>query len=289
MSESIFLIEVSPTNWPYDDLSGVQIVFHGVNKSGSLAMTKVLRSAYLSAGRMDEFHCHYGSGISYEAFSKQVTEMEGPGFVVGHRLYGALKARPKRILITQFRHPLPRILSVYQWLKNKYVAEHGASSTFPTLDDFVRKSGGLGHSQVTQFGLGYGAIGQKRRNRLSIRDIYENATEAIEREVYCIGIAEYFEESIFLFARLCGLDAVPAWQQDNRNVGRPLVDDVDSDSLNLIREVYRYDFELYDYVLKRFINQISQVRFGPSLESYKLACEGQYKDRIISFCASSIS
>lgn len=281
MKEQMFSIELSPENWPHDDLSDVQIVFHGVNKSGSLAMTKVLRAAYLSSGRADEFLCHYGSGMSYEAFADRVTETKGRSFVVGHRLYGAIPPRPRRIMITQFRYPLPRILSVYQWLKNKHVAEHNTSSGFPNLDDFVRQFGGLGHSQIIQFGVGYGALAQERKKRLSVRDVYESAIEAIEREVYCIGIAEYFEESIFLFARLCGVDAVPAWQRDNRNAGRPLVDDVDSGSLDLIREIYRYDFALYDWALKRFRDQLSRVRFGASLESYKLACEDQYKDRII--------
>ena len=276
----LYPVEVYPKGVAHD-LSDVQVVFHGVNKSGSFAMASALREAYQAADRAGEFHSHYGSKTPTPLYVEEVERSPGRGFFVAHYLYGALRPHPRRILITQFRHPLPRILSCYQWLRNKYERKNKTLQGFPTLQEFVVAGKGKAHSQIVQFGIGFGAERSARIKRMSPRDIYDNACEAIEREVYCLGLAEYFEESIFLFAHLCGLPAVLPWIRDNRNPGRPLADEVDSDTADMIREIYRYDFDLYEWAVKRFREQNQQFDFGLSLTRYKHACSAQYKDRIL--------
>ena len=107
---------------------GAQLVFHGINKSGSFAMSSAMRDAYALAGRDDQFLCHYFIGGSRESFAERVDSAEGPGFFVGHYLYGALKPRPNRVWVTIFRHPLPRMLSCYNWLKNKHERQEAEES-----------------------------------------------------------------------------------------------------------------------------------------------------------------
>ena len=129
-----------------------KIVFHGVNKSGSSAMAKVLGAAYDETGRSAEFHSHYrGAAKSEDEFRRMIERTPGPGFFVGHYLYGAFYIpRASHMLITQFRHPLPRTVSVYQWLKRKADAD---GREFLALEDWVRKGGGRSHSQIGQFAM----------------------------------------------------------------------------------------------------------------------------------------
>ena len=97
--------------------AGTQVVYHGINKSGSMAMALVMRDSFLAAGREEQFCCHYFLGGTAESFAQRVDAWTGPGLIVGHTLYGAIAPRPDRVLVTQFRHPLPRSLSCYNWLK----------------------------------------------------------------------------------------------------------------------------------------------------------------------------
>jgi len=269
---------------PIEDFARVpeatQVVYHGINKSGSMAMALVMRDSFRAASREEQLCCHYFEGGTAADFAQRVDAWTGPGLMIGHGLYGAIAPRPDRVLVTQFRHPLPRVLSCYNWLKNKHERQAGAPA-FPSLEEWVERTKGKSHSQIIQFGLGYGRLAIGRRKRMSNRDIFETCIDAIERECFCFGIAEHFEESIFLFAALCRLPAVLPWVRDQRNPGRPLSSEIPESSEQLIRQVYKYDFLLYDYALKEFRKRIARIDFGDRMEDYKRVCSEQYNDRIM--------
>lgn len=259
---------------------GPQIVFHGINKSGSLAMSNVLAEAFEAAGRSSEFLCHYHIGGSYPAFARMATDPYR--FVVGHDLYGALPARPHRIWVTQFRHPLPRTLSVYNWLKNRASLEGGEDEVFPSLAEFVQKTGGIGHSQISQFGLGFGKYrDSRRRMKLTPKDLFEISVDTLDANIQAIGIAEHFEESAFVFAHLCGLDSLVPWVRDKRNPGRPLSTEISLADRQLIEDVCEYDFRLYEWALDRFREQSRNYNFSSELAAYQEVCAEQYNDRIV--------
>jgi len=264
------------------DLENVQVVFHGINKSGSLAMAEVMREAYHSAGRGSEFVSHYhNTKTETKVFHAHVDSLVNRhSFVVGHYLFGSLSPSPSRVWLTLLRHPLPRIVSCYQWLKTKNDA--AGNEPFLSLLDFVRRGKGIAHSQVSQFGAGYGVNAPSRRKRLSARDMYEISVDQMDANVYLLGISEYFEESIFAFAGVCGLDSVLPWARDNRNKGRRLVTELTEDEAGAIREHYEYDFRLYEYALARFREQTLRLGLkGEVLGQYKAACKAEYKDRIV--------
>ena len=276
-----FVIPRLPTGLLYLS-AGTQKAFHGINKSGSLAMANVLKEAFdyseLSSNIVSHYHLggtvdDYIAGVNSRFFCNKL--------LISHYLYGALAPRPSRVWITQFRHPLPRILSCYQWLKNKYERLNGVGS-YDSLEVFVVKSKGVAHSQVAQFSFNWGA----RRSRLS-RDLNANemlalSMDAVERDFSLIGIAEYFEESIFIFASLCGLTSVAPWVRDVRNPGRLYSSEISKANLDLITETFKADFALYEWALSRFQSQLKVFNFGSELDAYKASCSSQYNDRIIS-------
>lgn len=256
-----------------------KIICHGVNKSGSLALTDVLRQGYVNEHRANQFFSHYrGIPRDFEHLVKLVESSCGHGFFVAHSLYGAYEHRSsEHLLVTQFRHPLPRVLSCYQWLRNK---SKKRGEPFPGLEEWVVGTRGVVHSQVAQFAFGFTPGWQQKRRAAQGEELLELSLNNIARDVSWFGIAEHFEESIWCMAALCGLSSVPAWKRDNRNKGRALVTRRPEAELEIVRDVFRWDFQLYEYALGVFRQRLSRLTLGGDLEQYRADCSGQYKDRL---------
>jgi len=275
-----FLVPSMPERLAYLSV-GNQIVFHGINKSGSLSMANVLKESFDYEGRSACLSSHYHLGGTIDEYILGVnTPFCCNNLLISHYLYGALSPKPNRIWITQFRHPLPRILSCYQWLKNKHERVNGFDS-FLALDDFIRQCKGVKHSQVAQFAFNWGSRRGMLSKRLDSRDMLELTMDALERDFSLLGVAEYFEESIFIFASLCGLKSVTPWVRDVRNPGRLNSKAISIATTDLISEVFKSDFLLYDWVLTRFHNQLKLFDFGYDFQEFKMVCADQYNDRIL--------
>ena len=258
-----------------------QVVFLGINKSGSLAMAEVLREAFQFERRDSEFISHYHQGkYSVDMPALVAAAPAGRGFVVGHALYGALRPAANRIWVTQFRHPLPRTISCYHWLKRKY--ETKEEKPYLSLREFVERSRGISHSQIAQFGLGNGPCRTSRHKSLKAQDLLDISIDVLHSNFSLIGIAEYFEESIFAFAAACGIGSVAPWARDTRNKGRKPVSDLEPDEVKLIEEYYAADYKLYAHALAIFKQQTASLDFDPqTLRLYQDACKTQYNDRIL--------
>ena len=268
----------------FEGLDDVHVVFHGINKSGSKAMASVLRRALFHEDRPDDIisHYHVSPPIALEDFREQIENLSGRFVAVGHYLYGSLRPSPRRLWVTQFRHPLPRLVSQYNWHKNQHLRQHGTLDGFFKFSKYIYNGRGTARSQIMQLGRGFGRFGESdAKMSLSGESLYEMTIEAIERDFTAIALAERFEESIFTFAALLGIDAVDPWVADDRNVGRPPVEELTAAERDLVREVYHWDYRLYDWAVERFKEQCSRIEFGPSLAHYKEACAGQYKDRLL--------
>ena len=254
------------------------LVFHGVNKSGSMCLANVLRSAYIMDSRREEFYCHYhDQRYEFQDLLRRIEQATGPALYISHYLYGAVHPGPQHLFLSMFRHPLPRIVSGYQWLKNKFAASGGAPEDYQTLEEFVRKGRGLVWSQIAQFGIGYDPEVRAKKWPLSAEETFELCMKNIERDLHWFGIAELFEETIFVLAAICGLPRVPAWEKDVRNPGRALASELSPAEQEMIRHYYRYDFELYGRMLALFRERLSRLQLGGDFDDYKVACAGEYQ------------
>ena len=243
-------------------------------------MAKVIDEAHRFVDRQSEFISHYHRGGASENFISEIDASPATrSFVVGHGLFGALKPKANRIWVTQFRHPLPRTLSCYQWLKRNHEAK--SNEPFVSLEEFVIKNSGIGHSQISQLGIGNGPRRVRRRRRLTAENLFDISVDMLHANVSLIGIAEFFEESIFAFAAICGLPSVTTWRRDNRNKGRRPSTELLREEVALIEEYYSYDYKLYQYALALFREQNAKLEIQEkSLAAYREACESEYKDRI---------
>ena len=259
-----------------------KIVFHGINKSGSLCMAKVCDS-YTKENRMDQLHSHYHSGIELAKFLDLIRTSAPPGFFVGHYLFWQVPFDDSDLrIITQFRHPLARIVSIYEWLRKRHILSGGTPESYPGFEQFVRDGVGKRHAQIVHFSAKYGGDFHRLQKSLTPKEMFERSLENIQRYVYFAGISELFEETIFVVAHICGLPNVPAWKRDERNVDRPMTWTLGQDMIDLVHNVYRYDFELYDWVKRRFQELRGKITLGGDFDAYRLECNQQYKDRLLS-------
>ena len=276
MSERYELNITSPSY--FDGIDESEVVFHALNKSGSMALENVMREAFDYAGRSDEFLSHYKIGGRIESFCKLVSKKKSK-FVVAHYLYGALKPRKRRIWITQFRHPLPKFLSTYNWIKIK--TEKKSGKPFMSLKKFALNPKLIKHNLIYQFGAEWEKFKNHGESAPTAKSLYEASLVALETHVHSLTLAERFEESLFLVARLCGLSSLAPWIRDNRNPGRKLSHEISAEEREIIDQALYYDYQLYNYAVNRFERQIMQIDFGDNLENYKQVCLNQYKDRLL--------
>jgi hypothetical protein len=118
-------------------------------------------------------------------------------------------------------------------------------------------------------------------NRLTNQQIFDRAISAVEKDFKWIGIAEYFEESIFAMCHVLGLPEVAPWQRDRRNEDRIALAALSASTRALIEDVYQFEFRFYHYVKDRFLSAVKDVMFGPEFEKYKEVCTPEYRERII--------
>lgn len=257
------------------------VVFHGVNKSGSLAMTDVMRAAYAAQGRGDQISSTYHrfpGGL--ENFSRVLPASRGHHFFVSHYVYGRMTLPPDAILISQVRHPVPRALSVYGWIMRSRVEKGHELEDLPTVAAWVRSTRGVRHTQMAQFASRPGADLDVKA--MASADVLELALENFNRDVDWFGVAEIFEESIFALAHMCGLPAVPPWQKDLRNRGRPALAGLEPATRAVIEETLADEMEFYRRAVETFRERVRRIDFGPSLTDYKTRCSAAYGERLLS-------
>lgn len=260
-----------------------QVVFHGINKSGSLAMARVLREAYYAAERANQFFSSYlGLPDTEQKLVDVIEHSTGHAFFIGHKLWRAAQPRDG-LWVTQVRHPLPRTLSVHSWLKGKWIRDHGDETGFPSLRDWILKTpGGRGQTQMGQIAVGFVGGRKSQSTSFTAREMREIALERLEHEFAWFGVAELFEESIFALAHLCGLSSVPPWRRDTRNQWREPLAGTDPETVALIEETYAEEIGFYEDAVALFRRRIADADFGPSFEDYKAHCAGEYGERLVS-------
>jgi hypothetical protein len=261
-------------------------LFHGINKSGSGAFADVARSAFFNSKRADQFFSRYhGCPSKSDELLKIISHAQSRArlLFIDHYLYGASPLRGVQAkYLTIFRHPLSRIVSTHSWLKRKHDMT-SSTDPFPTLETAVKKSRGIAHSQISQIAIGFPDDRKDLLRKANAPQLFDTAVHNLERDFLWFGLAEYFEESIFLFANLFELPMVAPWKQDRRNPSRTNSFELPLATRRLIEKEYEYEFLFYEKLVKHFRSICERVEFGDGFRDYVNVCANQYKDRILDF------
>jgi len=248
------------------------VLFHAVNKSGSLALASVLRDAYEHAGRKSEYMSRY-FGIpreEEEAIRRFSEQLDRPCIWIDHNLVGLHAGFPGAACATTLRDPVRRLISCYFWLQTHHPHQVGDLD----IIQWVRAKG-RHHTLSYQFACHEG-IQQKDKLRIQQLDPLEMASKAeawFDGNVVAFGITEFFEETIMALACELGLPSVGVWRPDTRNKNRPKWTLITEDMRLEIAAAIHYDAEFYQRQRSKFLERYQFLIKSDALSSYRSACE----------------
>lgn len=174
--------------------------------------------------------------------------------VMGHFRYGYHKfSNRSHRYHTFMRDPIDQVLSHYYYMKD-HPAEFSAFDPEKTdLIEFAK--GDYGYNFQTRFISGLDNMSAEPHTVLA------QAKENL-KDFYFVGITEQFDASLIMLAESLG------WKRyfyKKRNIGtaKALHPKPDEDILDQLRQILKYDIELYSYALERFKKQKANF---PNLE-----------------------
>lgn len=180
--------------------------------------------------------------------------------IAGHYVFGIHRfyhARPPAY-ITLLRDPIERVISHYcyvlrqksHYLNKKMIKDH------LSLKEYIKNqlSVELDNGQTRLLaGLGHSADFGK-----CSRAMLDKAKANLAEFFPVVGISERFEDFLKLVNRKLGWE-IPAYE--NRNIGKNKlqVEELDTETLEIIKENNRLDLELYQYVQSHFTSELDDI------------------------------
>lgn len=180
--------------------------------------------------------------------------------LTGHVAYGIHRHVPgSPVYVTMLRDPVERIISHYYFVLRKpdhYLHDLVAGGRM-SLRDYVerRASIELDNDQTRYF------VEQPRPTDRFVPitpDLLERAKRNLERGFAVVGLAERFDESLVLMQGAFGwLDVT--YERRNVTEDRPGRHQIDDATLAVIRDVNRFDAELYEFAVRLFERRVESL------------------------------
>jgi len=263
----IFDLKLRCVNIKNPLLAESPIIFHGVNKSGSLAFAKVLHDAYSRSGNLNRFMCRYmqlPAGRS-EALDEFKDKLPIYPILIDHGLVGFEDNFNNAKLVTLLRDPVERMVSIYFWLKSN----HSEKIMGRDLVTWVRHESRV-YSQVRQFAFDHrDARTAHNLDRMSVGEMISIAEHRFMDKVEWYGVCEKFEESVIMFLALIGFTKVPVWEVDVRNTHKPKAEALPRKLHQEISDIIGYDIAFYESKKVAFEKSLEQLDLNQEILQYK--------------------
>ncbi|UTF59557.1 sulfotransferase family 2 domain-containing protein [Gilvimarinus sp. DA14] len=186
-------------------------------------------------------------------YSLGKSKLSGLKAVIGHMPYGLHEAFDSDAqYITVLRHPISRILSHYNFVKensNHYLHER-LKNEAPTVGDYVErlKSKELNNGML-RFFLG------RDHNKIPFdgchREMIEIALDRVEKRFVNVGIQEHFEDSVKL---ICKSNNWESLEIESKNISKSkYTTTLDKDEAESILRYNSLDLLLYEEIRRRFL------------------------------------
>lgn len=187
--------------------------------------------------------------------------------IYGHQYFGLHHYLPGTVsYISILRDPFERAISHYHFVRRVQHNRLHDDALKVTLEDYVLQE--VAGKELDN--------GQTRR-LAGVRDnvdcdqaMLEMAISNIENHFKAIGVAERFDETLFLMKKALGLSSI-YYNHANRTQ-RPKNEPIPASTIDLIKEKNRFDLLLYDYVQKRLDTQWGQhpASFRRSMQVFRV-------------------
>jgi hypothetical protein len=186
-------------------------------------------------------------------------------YLSGHMGYGihskSIKDNQVKY-ITMLRNPVERVISFYYWASIKSKVEIGLSN-FVSQDTPFRNN-----TQTKLLSIDDGVI---KLPKMSESQMLNKAKYTIKHKITCLGLTEYFDESMLLFKKVFNWSS-NYYLRIRENSSRPLTSSIDDSTIQLIRDKNYLDIELYNYATQIFKENIrsNNINLSVGLKIFQL-------------------
>ncbi len=268
---AIYNINSINTSSEKSTIHNVPILFHGVNKSGSLAFAKALHMAYKESGNIKRFMCRYMQMPAgrEEALAQFSQKLEINPILIDHGLFGYEKNYPGAKCVTMLRDPMKRVFSIYYWL----LSHHPEKIMGRDIISWVRQDWRT-YAQVRQFAFDNRAT--KTAHIIDQKPIGEMISVAeanFSNNISWFGICELFEASVISFLSQIGINQAPVWELDKRNTAKPKPVAIPRGLEREISELIGFDIAFYEIKKQKFLRSLQGAPYLEDIEKYREKCE----------------
>lgn len=248
---------------PTTVLSPRPLIFLHIPKAAGTTLQEIIVRHY-AGGKVYRFT---GNQQQWQSFCESPLEERAQyDLLTGHVHFGLHEFLPDpATYITMLRDPIDRVVSHYHFVManpDHYLHSVLAGGRY-TLHDYAvtRVSHELDNDQVRwlcardHFDVPVGEVS---------REMVEEAKWNLANAFGVIGLVERFGDSLRCLRSAFGWEEVHPPERRNANRHRPTLDRVAPDTIAAIREINRYDCELYDYARVLFEEQVVRLGVRPS-------------------------
>ncbi len=247
------------------------LIFLHIAKNGGSTFHTILERVY-EKEKVFTIRAINKSGLNTKEFIElPESEKKGIQILKGHMIFGLHKyLHGNSEYITFLRKPLDRIISYYYYVLSrpnhelhKFVTKNNLTLYDFAQSDKLVKRGDFNNAQIKKIS----GINDKPQIML------EKALENIKTHFPCVGIMERYDESIILFKKYFRLKTA-FYQVQNKTKNKESTRNIDKRTIELIIDLNKEDYLLYDEIEKRFdrqINEFGKSKFKFELYSYLLA------------------
>lgn len=256
-----------------------RVIFIHIPKTGGMTFHKILENQY----RKDEFFLLHPFTEKYDDFMKLVnTHPNRIKCLAGHIPYGYHSLfSGKCAYVTMLRNPIERVISQYYYacylLKHTNTEGKWYHNYKINLNSFMEyiDSEYFAANIQTMFISGKRLTCKNKDNfeRADTEDLTYDDLEMAKnnlRENIIFGLTEKFDESLMLMKNELNWGNI-MYQKVNITPNKPLVDDLDIEIINAIKEKNKYDIELYDYACSEFERKIKKLgnKFTEEVDEFR--------------------